>query len=240
MAGMKQVFTFGGMDIAVRSMHLTPKIEQALISGRYENAERLAIGLHVTQQDRVLDLGGGIGCTGIVAGKIVGGDNLMIVEPNADLGCEIIENLAVNGVKGAQLIHSAIVADKSAGQIRFFKSKGFWAGSLYRSDTANSRAVIVSTMPLLKLVEEFKPSVIICDTEGVEAEIFQKVLLPICVRLIIVELHPNLYDQKTIKQLFDHLSNMGFSYLPRGSRGAIVCFGRKNARRKMRGRFNKA
>ena len=227
LAGMKQVFTFDGMNIAVRSVHLTANIEQALMSGRYENAERTAIGLHVMPQDRVLDLGGGIGCTGVVAGKIVGGENLMIVEANADLGCEILGNLTANGVKGAQLIHAAVVAHKTAGYIRFYKSRGFWAGSLHKNNAENCCEMIVSAMPLLKLVTGFKPTVIICDTEGVEAEMFQKVFLPACVRLIIVELHPKLYDQNTIKNLFDHLSDMGFSYLPRGSRGAIVCFGRK-------------
>jgi len=112
-------FLFGGMNIAGRSMHLTPKIEQALSSRRYKNAERIAIGLHVSPEDRVLDLSGGIVCTWVVAGKIVGGENLMIVEVNADLGCEIMESLAANDVTGSQLIHTAVVAHEAMGHIRF-------------------------------------------------------------------------------------------------------------------------
>jgi FkbM family methyltransferase len=222
---MKQVFSFGGMNIAVRFMHLTPKIEQALSSGCYENAERTAIGLHVTPKDRVLDLGGGIGCTGIVAGKIVGGENLMIVEANADLGCEIMENLAANGVTGSQLIQTAVVAHETTGHVGFYKSKAFWAGSLCKNNAKNSCKINVPAMSLLKLVTGFKPTVIICDTEGIEIEFF-KFHLPDHVRLIIMELHPNCYNQKAIKTLFDDLSDMGFSYVPHGSRGAVICMGK--------------
>jgi FkbM family methyltransferase len=184
-AGMKQSFTFGGMNIAVRSMHLTPKIEQALASGHYENAERTAITLHVMPQDRVLDLGGGIGCTGVVAGRIVGGENLMILEANGDLIPDIAENLSANGVFGAELVNAAVVADKTTKQVSFFKSKGFWAGSLHAGNTANSREIKVLAMPISVLFGRFKPTVIICDTEGVETEIFRS-NLPVHVRLIIM------------------------------------------------------
>lgn len=223
---MKQLFTFGGMNIAVRSMHLTPKIEQALASGHYENAERNAITMHVTSSDRVLDLGGGIGCTGVVAGRIVGGKKLMVLEANGDLVSEISENLMKNGVVGAELVHGAIVADDKAKHISFFKAKGFWAGSLNANNAQNCREVKVTALPRSKIITRFKPTVILCDTEGIETEIFNADL-PDYVRLIILELHPNLYDQDAIKALFDRLSYMRFSYLPRGSRGAVVCFGRK-------------
>lgn len=223
---MKQWFTFGGMNVAVRPVHLTPKIQQALATGRYENAERTAIKMHVTPQDRVLDLGGGIGCTGVIAGQIVGGSNLMILEANGDLMAEISDNLASNGVVGAQLVHGAVVAKRTTKHISFFKSRSFWAGSLRADNALHSRKVKVSTVPLSEIVAEFRPTVIICDTEGIETEIFQN-SLPNHVRMIILELHPGLYGQNTIKALFDGLSQMGFSYLPRGSRGAVVCFGRK-------------
>ncbi len=223
---MKQAFSFGGMNIAVRPKHLTPQIKEALLSGRYENAERTAINMHVMAQDRVLDLGGGIGCTGIVAGKIVGGQNLMIVEANGDLVPEITENLAQNGIVGKQLQHAAIVAEADATHIWFHKPKGFWAGSLHAGNAPHSQKIKVPAIGLTTVVSAFRPSVIICDTEGIETEIFQN-NLPAHVRLIILEFHPNLYEQTAIKALFDHLSKMGFSYLTRGSRGAVVCFGRK-------------
>ncbi len=223
---MKQAFTFGGMNITVRPMHLTPQIKAALLSGRYENAERRAIEMHVTPLDRVLDLGGGIGCTGVVAGKIVGGDNLMIFEANGDLVPEITDNLVKNGVLGAHLQHAAIVADQNATHISFHKPKSFWAGSLLVGNAPYSQKIKVPAIGLPAVISGFRPSVIICDTEGIETELFQSTL-PAHVRLIILEFHPNLYDQAAIKALFDHLSHIGFSYLTRGSRGAVVCFGRK-------------
>ena len=109
---MKQTFHFGGMDIAVQTTHLTPPIIKALSSGQYEKAERMAIERHVRAGDRVLDLGGGIGCTGVVAGRIVGGKNLMILEANDALMDDITHNLMANGVTDAQLVHAAVIAEK--------------------------------------------------------------------------------------------------------------------------------
>ncbi|KAB7615279.1 FkbM family methyltransferase [Amylibacter sp. SFDW26] len=223
---MKQSFQFGGMNIAVQSAHLTPPIIKALSSGQYENAERAAIERHVRAGDRVLDLGGGIGCTGVVAGRIVGGDNLMIVEANDDLMDDISDNLAANGIKGAQLIQAAVVAQKSTPNISFFKTKGFWAGSLLSGNAAKTKRIEVSAYAFSDALKMFKPTVVVCDTEGLETELFKR-NLPSYVRLIIMELHPNLYGQDTIKSLFDCLSDMWFSYIPYGSRGPVVCFGRK-------------
>ncbi len=223
---MKQSFHFGGMNIAVQSAHLTPPIIKALSSGQYENAERAAIERHVQPKDRVLDLGGGIGCTGIVAGRIVGGDNLMILEANDDLVEDIRYNLLENGVSGAQLIQAAVVAQKGAPNINFYKTKGFWAGSLLSGNTAKAKQVEVSAYAFSDILQMFKPTVVICDTEGLETELFHR-SLPSFVRLIIMELHPNLYGPDTIKALFDRLSGMRFSYIPYGSRGPVVCFGRK-------------
>lgn len=212
---MKQQFTLDGMELCVSTAHLTPKIVNSLTSGRFERTERRAIKKNVVAQDRVLDLGGGIGCTGVVAGRIVGGESLMIVEANADLLPDISENLAANIIFGAKLVHGAIVADKTTETIRFFKPKGFWAGSLLENNAPNAQKVDVPALDFHAVVSDFKPTVIICDTEGLEITLFKK-QLPQTVRLIILELHPSLYDQKAIKTLFDELSKMGFSYLPHG------------------------
>lgn len=228
---MKHSFSFSGISIAVRNRHLTPKIHEALSSGRYENAERNAIQLHVNKSDRVLDLGGGIGCTGVVAGKIVGGKNLMIIEPNGDLITDINNNLIQNDVMGANLVNAAVVPGDEIGSVDFYKSKGFWSSSLIKKEQLKNKAVQVRAVPLSFLVERFNPTVVICDTEGIEAEIFSGNLSD-SIRLLIIELHPNVYDQDTIKEIFDRLSEEGFSYSPRGSRGAVVCFERKKAPKK--------
>ena len=72
------------------------------------------------------------------------------------------------------------------------------------------------------VVLDFMPTVIVCDIEGLEIELF-KSRLPGSVRLILLELHPNLYGQDAIKTLFDELSGNGFSYFSHGSNGAVIC-----------------
>ena len=47
------------------------------------------------------------------------------------------------------------------------------------------------------------------------------------VRLVVAEIHPAVYGPEGTRQLFDALSAQGFAYLPEGSRGAAVVFGRE-------------
>ncbi len=223
---MKKYFELDGMTLCVSKHHLSPKITEAILSGRFEGTERRAIKHHIEPSDRVLDLGGGIGCTGVVAGRIVNGENLMIVEANEDLIEDIQENLAANLIFGATVVNGAIVAQKKSETVTFHKSKAFWARSLVSSNAPNVKAVEVPALILADVVVKFKPTIIMCDVEGLETQLFSEPL-PDHVRMIMMELHPNLYDQQTIKDLFDALSIMGFSYVPRGSHGAVVCFGRK-------------
>ncbi len=222
---MKKYFELDGMTLCVSKHHLTPKITEAINAGRFEGTERRAIKNHIEPSDRVLDLGGGIGCTGVVAGRIVGGDNLMIVEANEDLIGDIQENLAANLIFGATVTHGAIVAQKTSETITFHKSKAFWAGSLVSGNAPNVTTVEVPALALMDVVAEFEPSIIMCDVEGLETELFIEPL-PDHVRMIMMELHPNVYGQEAIKGLFDQLSTMGFAYVPKGSHGAIVCFGK--------------
>lgn len=219
---MKQSFILDNIELSVNTSHLTPAIIKSLNAGRFEQSERTAIKKNLKSGDRVLDLGGGIGCTGVVAGRIVGGENLMIVEANADLLPDISENLAANLIFGAKLLHGAIVAEKTSETVNFFKSKGFWAGSLLENNAPNAQRIDVPAVDFQDVVWGFMPTVIICDTEGLEIELF-KSRLPDTVRLILLELHPNIYGQDAIKTLFDELSGIGFSYLPHGSNGAVIC-----------------
>lgn len=122
---------------------------------------------------------------------------------------------------------------KNIENIRFFKTKGFWAGSVMTDNVSKAEQTVVFAYAFSDILKKFMPTVIICDTEGQETKLFHQ-NVPSCVHLIIMELHPNLYGQDMIKTLFDRLSDMQFSYIPYGSRGPVVCFGRKNARRKLR------
>jgi FkbM family methyltransferase len=222
---MKQSFELDGMSLSVSKHHLTPQIIEAISAGRFEGAERRAIKMHLKPEGRVLDLGGGIGCTGVVAGRIIGGENLMILEANEDLQTDIEENLAANLIFGADVVHGAVVAKKTSETICFYKTKGFWASSVLEKAGLNATKVDVAAYELQEIISDFKPTVIVCDTEGIEIDLF-KYRLPDHVRLIIMELHPNRYEQKAIKTLFDELSDMGFSYVPYGSHGAVACMGK--------------
>ena len=223
-----ETFNVGGVRLGVAASLLTPKISQALASGRYENAENRAIRQHVGKRGRVLDLGGGIGLTSVTAGQIVGGNRLVVVEANPELIPLISDNLQSNGVTGADVRHYAVVPQDHARVVEFHLTRGFWAGALKPQFPGQARTVEVRAVGFDALLGEVRPSVLICDLEGTEAELFQHPL-PVSLQVIILELHPNHYDGTTLSGVFERLAALDFAYLPNGSRGAVVCFGRKKA-----------
>ena len=71
---------------------------------------------------------------------------------------------------------------------------------------------------IAKVVAEFNPSVLVMDTEGMEAE-----LLPACpltgVRALVVEVHPDVIGTDGIARLGRHLQNCGFALADQLSSG---------------------
>lgn len=220
---MKREFRIDHISLSVASEFLRPRLVEALETGRFEKSETVALKKNLNIDDQVLDLGGGIGYTGAVAGQIVSGKNLMIVEANPNLISTIEENLISNLVFGARIINGAVVAEKTGETVPFYKSKSFWAGSVCAGNAPRVQKIQVPAFCFKHALSDFKPTVILCDIEGGEVDLFT-IKLPDHVRLIILELHPKFYGQSGIKTIFDHLAHQKFSYHPNGSKGATVCF----------------
>lgn len=201
----------------------------SLKSGRYESSESFAVEHHLTADDRVLELGGGAGYLSIQISKIVGPENLMTVEANLKMIDVIARNLKDNGVEGANIIHAAAVSDTYTEEyVTFHVTPAFWGASLLESRATQSKmsqSVSVPAVQITELVEDFKPTLVMMDIEGAEAEMFEGDWAK-SVRMIIMEIHPRVYENSRIKHIFDRLSLAGLVYCPVGSRGNVIVFER--------------
>lgn len=219
-------FSLRGLTLSLPQSALRGGLEQALSSGRYEGQEADALLRHLTPEDRVLDLGAGIGFLCALAARVVGESAVTGVEAGPETAGLARANLAANGFPGARILQGAVTATET-GEVEFGQRPAFWASALKGADDwpANARLLRVPALPIGPLLAQVLPTVVCCDIEGAERAVLAQPLPG--VRLVVVEIHPAAYGTSGTKELFDALSAQGFAYVPEGSRGATVVFGRE-------------
>jgi len=218
-------FSLRDLTLTLPEAALRGGLEQALSSGRYEGQEADAILRHLRPGDRFLDLGAGIGFLCALAARVVGGESVTGVEAGPETAAQARANLAANGFPATRILHGA-VTDGATEEVEFGQRPAFWASALKTGEDwpVNARVLRVPALPIGSLLAEARPTVLSCDIEGAELEVLAQPLPG--VRLVVAEIHPAVYGAGGTRRLFDALSAQGFAYLPEGSRGAVVVFGR--------------
>lgn len=222
---MMPSFRIDQTTLRISKALLSPELVQNLRGGFYEKLEAKALELHLSPDDRVLEIGSGVGYMAILAAKIVGGENVVTVEANPALLPEIQNNLTLNKINGVTLLNFAVVSNPEQRQIELFIGEAFWGASVNKPMEEVAKAVMVPALGFDQLLAQYPANVLICDVEGAEIGYFQNPL-PEGLQTIVLEIHPETTPPIEIKALFDRLSGLGFGYAPKGSNGQVVCFKR--------------
>ena len=85
------------------------------------------------------------------------------------------------------------------------------------------KEIKVPTIRLHDLVRQAEPTVIVCDIEGGEVELFEEVDLP-GVRYVYMELHTRVTGGQGIRSVFESMHRAGFFYNQKVSNGDVVLF----------------
>jgi len=218
-------FTISDIILDISEHLLTPDIRRALSKGHYEGQEARSIKTNVKADDKVLEIGAGIGFTTVTAAKIVGGKNVVAIEANPDLQPEILNNLALNEVGGVTLLNQIILPEAGKTEACLYVPDGFWGATIDGMKIPTAREIVMPAIGFDELLSRYPATVLICDVEGAEADFFCNPV-PEALRLILLELHPRRYSLKVIKTIFDRLSVLGFGYVPFSSKGPVICFKR--------------
>lgn len=218
-------FDLSGIRITLPDTMLTPTIRRMLEKGWYENEEAKALKAHLRADDSVLELGGGAGFLATLCARKVGAANVVTVEANPDMLPVIRQNLADNGQAAATVIHGSVFATSDCDTAAFFVPEAFWAATSKTTGATASRRITVPVLLLDDLLKTYRPTVLIVDVEGAEEDYFLSAL-PLQLRLIVMELHPDRYPPESIRALFMRLAAQDFTYQPKGSHGSVVVFTR--------------
>jgi len=204
---------------------ISPKRRGKLRRGEYEQREAQAVRANVRPDDVVIELGAGMGYMSSLMARNLRAKSVHAYEANPKMIPYINAVYAENGITNATVTNALLGAQ--AGEADFYVRSNFVASSLEENPKGmNSEVIAVEKVEVLSMqavFDDIKPTVLVCDIEGAEADI-----LPIadlsCLRCAIVELHPQWIGQSGVQAVFDAMHRAGLTYFPRTSDKKVVTF----------------
>jgi FkbM family methyltransferase len=215
-----------GISIAYDPEAISDQLVQHINAGTYEREEAMLIGNIVQPGERILEVGGGLGYLSTLAmntGKV---EALISYEANPKLIPIIRQTWKLNGHDG--VCSNSVITNTSSGQkTDFYLRRDFWASSLSPEPYGYEEVVQVETTNFQELLDSFKPTMIICDIEGGEGQLFEGVYLQ-GVKKVFMEVHQNVLGRWGVKKLFERFSHQDFHYDVWHSIGQVVLFSHVN------------
>ena len=193
-----------GVMLPVRHPLVSPGIAREIYLGDYEAKEIEIISRRLATDDVVFEVGAGLGYLSAYCAKRTGSDKVFTYEANPELIPLIRETHARNAV--TPTLTNALLA-QGEGEREFRIEADFWASSAHRD---GGRAITVKQVDLNSELARIRPSFMIVDIEGGEAEFFAGAELSM-VHKICVETHPDVLGDKVLSEMFAGLVAKGFA-----------------------------
>jgi FkbM family methyltransferase len=194
-----------GVYLSLDSDAISPYIKNVVLSGSYESKESILLEKTLEANDRVLELGSGMGFISCFCAKILGsGAAVHAVEALPDMAPIIRNNFKLNGYN-IDLTTAAV--GRVAGEIEFAVADNFWSSS-NQAKTGKERMIKVPMVALDELIRLHEPTYLVVDVEGMEKELFDCDLGS--VRKICLEVHPHYVGDEGVHQALDDLRERGF------------------------------
>lgn len=200
-----KVISLGGVRVSSDLKDITSDVRALLYKEVYEDAERRFAREIIKPQDRVLELGTGIGLVSLTCAHICSPQNVHSFEANPALEGLIKKNYALNKMTPNLTMKGV---SQTPGEETFYVGASLLSSSLYNRE--NSRPVTVQFVAFDDLVKTINPTVLIMDIEGAEVDLLTQNDLA-NIEKIVVEVHPQIVKQQQIDNMLNHLKSSGFS-----------------------------
>jgi FkbM family methyltransferase len=201
---LRRTIDVGGVKVRLGSYCSLP-LAVSMMDGQYELPERTLVSEALEDDDVVLELGTGIGVVTVICSRRLGAGRVHSFEANPNLIPVAEETFRLNGV--APSLENTILG-VCEGERTFYVEKNFWSSSTVKR-SARSRPVKVTVRRLDDAIETLRPTVLIVDIEGGEAEVFDTVQLG-TVRKVLIEFHPHVIGQDAVDHIKDAFRSAGF------------------------------
>lgn len=183
-----------------------PSLRNTIFKDEYERAELGIIGRTLAPDDIVLEIGAGLGLISAYCAKRLGdGGQVHCFEANPAMAPAIRRTHELNGVQPHLVIGCVSTHD---GSQDFFVEESFYSSST-RQRSAQATKVTVPSHSLQRLLGEIRPTYLVIDAEGAEADLLPGVDLAV-VRKISIELHPHIIGNEACTTVIGGLIAQGF------------------------------
>lgn len=218
------IVTSNGIRFPLDVDFITARNRRALRRNLYEAKETHAALKTVRDGDTVIELGAGIGYMSTLVATRRELASVHAFEANPTLVPYIERVHALNGVTNGH-VHNAILG-KKAGKATFYVRRNIVTSSLDRLDGGGIVAEEEVEMRAAgKVFKEIRPTVLIADIEGAEADLIPLLDLS-TIRAAIIELHPQWIGPQGTNAVFQAFLGAGLAYYARASEGKVVAFRR--------------
>lgn len=221
MLDYSEIIETQGVRVPFDARIITPKIERPLRNGRYKAGECKMLRKILRTGDMVLELGAGLGLCSTIAALNPDIKGVVAIEANPGLVPLIRETHRLNGVESRVDLRNAVITRQADGTVPFYIRADFWASSMEGSSRAYTHTTDLPAIALSDLLAEVVPTVIICDIEGGEYELFNGLDLS-GVRNIVLELHPKVYGLEGEASIVGVLAAQGLHLVASNKRGTSV------------------
>ena len=215
----------GGVKVDLSNQALSQEVKERVRSGTFEAHKSKCVAALVADDDRILEVGGGIGYTSSVAWCSGRGNDIKVVEANPDAINSIRATHILNGVT-AEVIHGAATfSEQNSATVPFYIRSDLCKSSLSPEPQNFIRRAHVPRVNLQNIIDSQSTTFLILDVKGEEATLLARLRIP-SIQKILVQLRPEANGLPGVRDLFAGLNTEGFAYDPSLSRGTIVVFRR--------------
>lgn len=222
--------------VAVEESLVTLPIREGILAGWYERTEAEMAAKLIGPQDRVLEIGAGLGAVACFIVNRCRPASYFAFEANPRIHILLKETLAVNRCKKVVVRSEVLTDDVDAlarGYSPFFMADSFWASSTVEDSEVRAERYEVPTTSFYDVLLSLKPTVTICDIEGGELELFgsasrfKSAVLSnaaASLRAVILELHPRAIGTEGVSEIEATMFDAGFVKRGNAKNGEVVSY----------------
>lgn len=203
----RNVIPSGGLRIDTNDPAITPAMKAAIYWGLYESAEQRFVRQYLRTDLDVIELGASLGVISCLIARLVDRScRVICVEANPRLQGTLRRNLRLNVPdRDVRIVAKAIAY--SGGNARFVTGGDNTGGRIDSSGaTDSSELVVTTTLSQLLTDERVGSFALVCDIEGMEADLIAHDVAGLArCQQIVIELHDRSGDTLTIERLCSSL-----------------------------------
>lgn len=216
------IIEYRGVRIRLDPAIVTARIREALEKGHYERAEAAKLGAIIKPGERILELGGGLGFISTMCARHKNTSEVLCYEANPHLIDFIAGTHRLNNVK-VRVVNAALASGAGPAQMKFYLREAFWGSSLSPDNGPYVETTLVRRESFNEALSSFRPSLLIVDIEGGEADLFDDAEMD-SVQRALVEIHTRVIGHRNVAKLFRRFADLGFVYDQKTSRGGVIGF----------------